>query len=366
MLYHLFYPLAKYNIIFNVFRYVTFRAMAAFLTAFIFALFLGPKFIRLLKQNNAVEVPSDVRPDSHKKKAGTPTMGGLIILSGLLISSLLWNNLTNSYIWLLYLTVGVLGALGFLDDYLKNFRHKKDGLIAKYKLYGQIGLGLLVGLFLYCDPNSINIAKVSIPFLKHFFINFGVIFIPFVIFMVTATSNAVNLTDGLDGLAAGTVALTAFGLAIFSYMKGNFKLAAYFNLDYIQQSGEITIFMAALIGTILAFLWYNTHPAEIFMGDTGSLALGGILAVVSILLREEIVFALMGLVFVVEASSSLIQRYYFKYTRIKFGAGKRFFLKAPIHHHYEKKGLSEQKIVIRIWILTTLLVALGLITLKVR
>ncbi len=368
MLYHLFYPLANYNIIFNVFRYVTFRSIAAFLTAFIFAIFLGPKFIKLLKKNNAVEEASEVRPESHKKKAGTPTMGGLIILSGLMLSSLLWNNLTSSYILLLYLSVGILGALGFLDDYLKNFKHKKDGLIARYKLYGQIGLGLLVGLYLYYDPNSVNIAKVSIPFLKNIFLNFGIFFVPFVIFMITATSNAVNLTDGLDGMAAGNVGLTALGLAVFSYMKGNFKLATYFNLDYISQGGELTIFIFALIGTILGFLWYNTHPAEIFMGDTGSLALGGILAVITILLREEIVFGIMGFVFVVEAASSLIQRYYFKYTRRKFGKGNeiRFFLKAPIHHHYEEKGMSEQKIVIRSWILTALFVAIGLITLKVR
>jgi phospho-N-acetylmuramoyl-pentapeptide-transferase len=356
----------RYNHVFNVFRYVTFRSIAAFLTAFIFAIFLGPRFIKLLKKNKAVEKASVVRPKSHDKKEGTPTMGGLIILAGLMLSSLLWNNLTNCYILLLYITVGTLGALGFLDDYLKNFKHEEDGLRARYKLYGQIGLGLLIGLYLFFDTGSVNITKVSVPFLKNFFINFGIFFVPFVIFMITATSNAVNLTDGLDGLAAGTVALTSFGLAVFSYMKGNFKLAAYFNLDFIPQSGELTIFMFALIGTILGFLWYNSNPAEIFMGDTGSLALGGILAVVSILLREEIVFAIMGLFFVMEALSSLIQRYYFRYTRIKFGKGKRFFLKAPIHHHFEEKNISEQKIVVRVWILTALSVAIGLITLKVR
>ncbi len=366
MFYHLLYPLVRFHHVFNVFRYVTFRSIAAFLTAFIFAIFLGPKFIGILKKSNAVEKANDVRPESHNKKEGTPTMGGLIILAGLMLSSLLWNNLTNSYILLLYLSVGTLGAIGFLDDYLKNFKKVNDGLRPRYKLYGQIGLGLLVGLYLYCDPNSANMAKISVPFLKHYFINFGIFFVPFVIFMITATSNAVNLTDGLDGLAAGTVALTSFGLAVFSYMKGNFKLAAYFNLDFIPQSGEITIFMFALIGTILGFLWYNSNPAEIFMGDTGSLALGGILAIVSILLREEIVFAIMGAFFVMEASSSLIQRYYFKYTRIKFGKGKRFFLKAPIHHHYEEKNIPEQKIVVRVWILTALMVAVGLITLKVR
>ncbi|RLC50914.1 MAG: phospho-N-acetylmuramoyl-pentapeptide-transferase [Candidatus Cloacimonadota bacterium] len=371
MLYHIFAPLIHAELfgykIFNVFQYVTFRAIASFITALLFSLFLGPKFIKLLKKNQALEIIHDYLPPKHQQKKGTPTMGGLFVLLGLLLSSLLWNNLVNTYVLIMLLTTIWLGSIGFLDDYLKNFRHAKNGLIAKYKLMAQIGLGLIIALILFFsaeDKSTITI--INLPFLKNTAIHLGWVFIPFAIFMIVGTSNAVNLTDGLDGLAAGTIALSAFALGIMAYLKGNFVIADYLNLEFISNAGELTIFTTALVGTLLGFLWYNSKPAEIFMGDTGSLSLGGILAVLSILLREEIFFAIVGAIFVVEALSSIIQRYYFKYTRKKTGTGKRVFLCAPIHHHFELKGIDEGKIVVRFWIVAILLVAIGLATIKLR
>ena len=371
MFYHLFAPLANMEILgynlFRVFQYVTFRSIAAFITAIFFSILLGPKFIKMLKKHQAVESINEYVPISHKEKEGTPTMGGLIVICSILLSVLLWNNLVNSYVLIMIITTIWLGATGFLDDYLKNFLKAKKGLIAKYKLLSQIALGLLIAFALYYgaqDPDIIT--KINLPFFKGSSIQLRLLFIPFVVFMVTATSNAVNLTDGLDGLAGGTVAIAALGLGIMAYIKGNFVLAEYLNLHFIQNAGELTVFISALVGTMLGFLWYNVKPAQIILGDTGSLSLGGILAVLAVLLREEIFFAIVGGVFVVEALSTIIQRYYFKYTRLKTGTGKRVFLCAPIHHHYELKGISEEKIVIRFWIVAALLVGIGLATLKLR
>ncbi|MBN1326374.1 MAG: phospho-N-acetylmuramoyl-pentapeptide-transferase [Candidatus Cloacimonetes bacterium] len=371
MFYHLSAPLANTEIfgfsIFNVLQYVTFRAIAAFITALIFSLLLAPRFITMLKKGNAVEIINDNLPPLHKNKQGTPTMGGLITLTGLLLSSLLWNNLVNSHILIMYLTTIWLGCVGFLDDYLKNFRNTKLGLIAKYKLMAQIFLGLIIAMIIfYGSPNREIATTINLPFLKNTVLQLGWVFIPFVIFMIVGTSNAVNLTDGLDGLAGGTIALSAFALGVMAYLKGHFVIAEYLNLEFINNAGELAIFTAALIGTVLGFLWYNIKPAQIFMGDTGSLSMGGILAVLAILLREEIFFAIAGGIFVIEAMSTIIQRYYFKYTRIKTGTGKRVFLCAPLHHHYEMKGVSESKIVIRFWIVASLLAAFALATLKLR
>ena len=371
MFYHLFSPIVNKEIfgfsVFNVFQYVTFRAIAAFITALAFSLFLGPKFIRLLKKHQAVETIDEDVPAMHLEKQGTPTMGGLIVLSGLLISSLLWNNLTNSNILIMFLTTIWLGAVGFLDDYLKNFRHAKKGLIAKYKLMAQITLGLMVAVILYYgSPDNTLITQINIPFIKGFVIQLGWFFIPFVVFMIVGTSNAVNLTDGLDGLAGGTIAFAGLALGVIAFLKGHFGLAEYLNLDFISNAGELTIFTAALMGTILGFLWFNSRPAEIFLGDTGSLSLGGILAVLAILLREEIFFAIAGGIFIVEALSVIIQRYYFKYTKKKYGKGKRVFLCAPIHHHFELKGIKESKIVVRFWIIAALLAAMAIGTIKLR
>ncbi|MFO7660805.1 MAG: phospho-N-acetylmuramoyl-pentapeptide-transferase [Candidatus Cloacimonadaceae bacterium] len=367
MLYHIFVPLAQYNIIFNVFRYVTFRSIAAFVTALLFSLLIGPSIIRSLRAHSAVETIDEDVPEKHRIKQGTPTMGGLIILFGLMISSLLWNNLTNSFILIMYLTTVWLGVFGFLDDYLKNFVKSKKGLIPRYKLLGQVSLAVILSLAIYySSPNRNIVTTMQIPFLKETFIQLGWFFFPIVLLMIVGTSNAVNLTDGLDGLASGIIIFSALGLGIMSYLKGNFVIAGYLNLEYIYEAGELIVFIAALIGTLIGFLWYNSYPAQVFMGDTGSLALGGILAVLAIMLREQLFFFIVALLFVVEALSVMTQRYYFKYTKRKFGFGKRVFLCAPIHHHYELKGLHESKIVIRFWIIAIMLVAVGLSTIKLR
>jgi phospho-N-acetylmuramoyl-pentapeptide-transferase len=275
--------------------------------------------------------------------------------------------LVNSYILILIITTAWLAGIGFLDDYLKNFLKVKQGLIAKYKLMAQITLGILICSALYFgNPEHSSISQINIPFIKNTVLYLGVFIIPVGVFIITGTSNAVNLTDGLDGLSCGVVAISAFALGVMAFLKGNFNLAYYLNLEFIPNASELVVFISALIGTLLGFLWYNIKPAQIIMGDTGSLSLGGILAVLSILLREEIFFAIVGGVFIMEAMSTIIQRYYFKYTRVKFGKGKRIFLCAPIHHHYEMKGISEQKIVVRFWIITMLLAGIGFATLKLR
>lgn len=367
MLYYLLFPLAKYSIVFNVFRYVTFRSIGAFLTALLFTLLVGPAFIKLLKSKSAVETIDEDVPEKHRSKAGTPTMGGLIILCALLFSSLLWNILGNRSILLMFLTTVWLGVFGFLDDYLKNFVKSKKGLLPKYKLYGQISIGLLLTLAIYYGSSvGDHVTALQIPFMKDTYIELGWLFIPFVVFFITGTSNAVNLTDGLDGLAAGTLAFSALGLGVMSYLKGNFIVADYLNLEYLANAGELTVFIAALMGTLIGFLWFNSHPAQVFMGDTGSLALGGILAVISVLLKEQIFFVIIGFLFFGETLSVIMQRTWFKYTKKKFGAGRRVFLCAPIHHHYELKGMHESKIVIRFWIIAILLVAVGLSTIKLR
>jgi phospho-N-acetylmuramoyl-pentapeptide-transferase len=306
-------------------------------------------------------------PERHRSKQGTPTMGGLIILFGLLITSLLWNDLSNNYIWLMILTTIWLGIFGFLDDYLKNFVKTKKGLIPRYKLMGQVSLALILALAIYYSKADHSaLTTIQIPFLKNTFIQLGWFFIPFVVFMIVGTSNAVNLTDGLDGLAAGVISFSLLALGIMAYIKGNFVLASYLRVEFISEAGELTVFTFGLIGTMLGFLWFNTHPAQVFMGDTGSLSLGGILALLSILLREQIFFVIIGMIFVVEALSVLIQRYYFKYTKKRTGQGRRAFRCAPIHHHYELGGLPEPKIVVRFWIIAALLAAVGLATLKLR
>ena len=368
MFYHIFVPFADYSIVFNVFRYVTFRSIAAFVTALLFSLLIGPFIIKSLRMHSAVETIDEDVPERHRIKQGTPTMGGLIILFGLMISSLLWNNLTNSFILMTYLTTIWLGIFGFLDDYLKNFVKTKKGLIPRYKLLGQVSLAILLTLAIYySSPNRDIATTMQIPFMKTTYIQLGwFFFLPLVVFMIVGTSNAVNLTDGLDGLASGIIIFAALGLGIMSYLKGNFVIAHYLNLEYIMEAGELIVFISALIGTLIGFLWYNSYPAQVFMGDTGSLTLGGILAVISVMLREQLFFFIIGLLFVAEALSVLTQRYYFKYTKKKYGTGKRVFLCAPIHHHFELKGLHESKIVIRFWIVAILLVALGLSTIKLR
>ena len=367
MLYHLLYPLADYTIVFNVFRYVTFRSIGSFITALLFTLIFGPFFIRMLKNKAAVESIDENMPEKHRIKAGTPTMGGLMILVAMLVASLFWNILTNYAILMMYLSTVWLGSLGFLDDYLKNFVKSKKGLIPRYKLWGQISVALILTLAIYYSSSPAdNITALQIPFFKGMYLELGLFFIPFVIFMIIGSSNAVNLTDGLDGLAAGILAFSALGLGIMSYLKGNFIVADYLNLEYIQNAGELTVFISGMMGALIGFLWYNSYPAQIFMGDTGSLALGGILAVISVLLKEQIFLVIIGLIFIIETGSVIMQRSWFKYTKRKFGVGRRIFLCAPIHHHYELKGIHETKIVIRFYIVAILLVAIGLSTIKLR
>jgi len=367
MFYHILYPLVRIHIVFNVFQYITFRAIGAFITALIICFIFGPKIIKSLSKHQVTENINDLLPATHLKKKGTPTMGGIIVGLGLIISSLLWNNLTNPYVLIVLLVTLWLGGLGFLDDYLKNVRHVEQGLVEKYKISGQLVLGILIAVALYFGyQQSHSITYINVPFLKDTSVSLGVFFIPFVALFITFYSNAVNLTDGLDGLAAGTIALVAFGLGVMSYVKGHIVIADYLKLEFISEAGELTVFTAAIIGAILGFLWFNIKPAQVFMGDTGALSMGGVLAVMAILLKEEIFFVMISLVFVIEAVSSLVQRYYFKHTRIKYGEGKRVLLCAPLHHHYELKGWSESQIVIRFWIITMLLTAIGLATLKLR
>lgn len=352
---------------FNVFRYVTFRSIGAFITSLLLSLALGPWFIRQLKRVSAVETIDEDAPEKHSIKAGTPTMGGIIILSSLLISSFLWNNLSNSCILMMYLTTVWLGLLGFLDDYLKNFVKAKKGLVPKYKLWGQISVALLLTLAIYYGAETgKNVSALQIPFFKNMYLELGIFFIPFTLFFIVGTSNAVNLTDGLDGLAAGVMIAAALGLGVMAYLKGNFVAAGYLNLEFIPSAGELTVFIAAMIGTLIGFLWFNSYPAQVFMGDTGSLTMGGVLAVISILLKEQIFFVIIGSIFIYETLSVIIQRSWFRYTKKRYGTGRRVFLCAPVHHHYELKGLHESKIVIRFWIVAILLVAIGLSTIKLR
>ena len=367
MIYHLLFPLAKYSIVFNVLRYISFRSIGAFLTALMFTLLLGPAFIRMLRKKSAVETIDRDVPKTHQGKAGTPTMGGIFIIIALLISSFLWNDLSNRSVLIMILTVIWLGMVGFLGGYLKNYGKASKGLLTRYKLRGQISVGLLITLAIYfSSPVESKITALQIPFLKDTFIPLGLLFIPFAVLFITGSSNAVNLTDGLDGLAAGTLVFSALGLGVMSYLKGNFVSAEYLNLELIATAGELTVFLAALVGTLIGFLWFNAHPAQVFMGDTGSLTLGGILAVISVLLKEQIFLVVIGLIFVAEMFSVIIQTGWFKYTRKKYGAGRRVFLCAPLHHHYEMHGMPETKIVIRFWIIAILLMAVGLSTIKLR
>ncbi len=366
MFYFLYELYGKESIFFNVFRYVTFRSAMAFVTAFLFSFIVGPWAIRFFKKIKVVESISCHIPQ-HSAKKGTPSMGGVIIIAGLLLSSLLWNKFTEVYILILYFVTIWLGILGFLDDYLKNIKGYGEGLVAKHKLLGQVSLALLVFCFLYIlQPDLQLMSRISVPFFKNSYWTVGYLFIPFVMFLIVGSSNAVNISDGLDGLASGLVCICLVPLGILAYMKGNIFLCNHFHLEFIKESSEICIFIFAMIGTTLGFLWYNIKPAQIFMGDTGSLCLGGLIAVTSIIIREELFLGLVSFVFITETLSSFFQTSYFKYTKKKFGKGKRLFLCAPLHHHFEKKGLSEEKIVVRFWIIASISAALALITIKLR
>ncbi len=367
MLYHLLVPLADYHIAFNLFRYITFRGAGAMATALIISFALGPFIIERLRVLRVGQVVRDEGPAEHLPKAGTPTMGGVLILVATTTATLLWADLTAANVIIATVVLLWTGALGFLDDYLKVVRKRSEGLVARYKLVGQGLIGMLMALALLLLPIMENPTWTMIPFFADWHVTFHWwAFIPWVMLVLAGSSNAVNLTDGLDGLAAGLAAIAAATFAVFAYVIGRVDTAQYLGLMYVPGAGELSIFCAALAGAALGFMWFNAHPAEVFMGDTGSLALGGAIGAVAVLLKMEFVLILVGGVFVLEAISVMLQVGYFKVTARRFGAGRRLFYMAPLHHHFEKKGWAESKVIIRFWILGILCTLMAFSTLKIR
>jgi len=352
---------------FDIFRFITFRSALAAITALLISFFLGPKIIRYLQKKQIGEARKEDGPEFHWNKAGTPTMGGFIILCSVLIPLLFWGDLTNVYILIILFVTVALGLVGFTDDYLKVVKKYKKGLAEKYKLYGQLFVGLSVGCAVYFLPQFDGINSITtIPFLKSYEFDFSYMYIPIIVFIITATSNAVNFTDGLDGLAAGTVGIVTLTLGIIAYVSGNIETAKYLNIIYLKGNGELAIYCSALVGAALGFLWFNSYPAQVFMGDTGSLALGGAVGTLCVLVKKEFMLPILGGIFFAEALSVICQRYYFKYTRIKTGEGKRIFKMAPLHHHFEMQGIPEPKIVVRFYIIAIILAIMTLASLKIR
>ncbi|HKI43940.1 MAG TPA: phospho-N-acetylmuramoyl-pentapeptide-transferase [Balneolales bacterium] len=361
---------------FGAFSYISTRSVLAAATALIISLIIGKYIINWLKKMQLGEtIRTDIGLDSHLSKAGTPSMGGLIILLATLLPSVLWIRPGNVYGWLVFFVMLTLGIVGFLDDYIKIIRKNKKGLYSWVKVAGQVLVGLILGLVIYTYPefHSYN-TLTTVPFVKNININYAVLgealgwitYIPVVIFVITAVSNAVNLTDGLDGLAAGISAIVVLTLGIFCYVSGRTDFSHFLDILYLPGAGELTIFCSALIGACLGFLWYNSYPAQVFMGDTGSLAIGGAIGAVALMVRKELILPILCGVFFLETVSVIIQTTYFKYTKKKYGEGRRYFLMAPIHHHFEKAGWPESKIVVRFWIISVLLALSSLVTLKLR
>ncbi|MBT5507112.1 MAG: phospho-N-acetylmuramoyl-pentapeptide-transferase [Flammeovirgaceae bacterium] len=395
MLYHFFDYIDQEFDLFGVgvFQYISFRAGLAVLISLLITITFGQRLISLLKAFQLGESIRDLGLSGQMEKQGTPTMGGIIILLGIIIPTLLFADLTNIYILLLIISAIWMGSIGFIDDFLKIKKKNKEGLRGKFKIIGQVALGLLVGGTMVSHPDivvrefnsndislysDIKSSATTIPFFKNNEFQYSwllpdflseyawVVYILMVTFIVTAVSNGVNITDGIDGLAAGTTAIIAMSLAILAYLSGNVIFSNYLNIMYIPNSGELVIFCAALVGACIGFLWYNAFPAQVFMGDTGSLALGGIVAVLALAVRKELLIPLLCGIFFIELLSVIIQVAYFKYTKSKFGEGQRVFLMSPIHHHFQKKGLHESKIVTRFWTVGILLAVLTLATLKLR
>jgi len=403
MLYYLFeYLENQYQIPgASLFTYISFRAAAAVILSLLISTIFGKKIIDFLSKKQIGESIRDLGLEGQNEKQGTPTMGGLIILLATIVPVLLFAKLNNIYIILLIITLLWMGIIGFIDDYIKLFKNNKKGLRGKYKIIGQLGLGLFVGATLFFHPevtikdqngsktniNPINVfeeyksTETTIPFVKDNVFDYSdlitwispnlepytwIVFIFFVVLIISAVSNGANLTDGLDGLAAGSSAIIVLTLGVFSWVSGNIIFSEYLNIMYIPRIGEITIFIAAFAGALVGFLWYNTYPAQVFMGDTGSLTIGGIIAVISIAVRKEWLIPLICGIFLIENLSVMIQVFYFKYTRKKFGKGRRVFLMSPLHHHFQKKGYHESKIVTRFWIVGIILAILSIITLKIR
>lgn len=387
----------------GVFQYITFRSAMAFILSLAISTIYGKRIIQFLRNQQVGETVRELGLQGQSEKAGTPTMGGIIIILATLIPVFLFARLENIYVILLIVTTIWMGAIGFLDDYIKIFKKDKEGLKGKFKVIGQVGLGLIVGSVLYFHPNvtvrkdttgtRVQIENIdptslhekstatTIPFFKNNEFDYAeilsfmgdgyenwawLIFIPVVIFIITAVSNGANLTDGIDGLAAGTSAISVLTLGIFAFLSGNIIFSDYLNIMYIPNSGEMTIFIAAFVGALVGFLWYNTYPAQVFMGDTGSLTIGGIIAVIAISIRKELLIPILCGIFLAENFSVILQVSYFKYTKKKYGEGRRIFLMSPLHHHYQKKGFHESKIVTRFWIVGILLAILSLVLLKLR
>ena len=409
MLYYFFQYLEQHYHLMGagLFQFITFRSALAFVLSLVISTIFGKRIIDYLRKKQIGESVRDLGLEGQMEKAGTPTMGGIIIILATLIPVLLLTKLDNIYIIILIVTTIWMGAIGFADDYLKIHKKNKEGLKGKFKILGQVGLGLFVGSMLYFHPEvqmkeeipadqTVVIAtgqkaqvfgqaeksvKTTVPFMKGnqldyaFFVSFmgddyqkyaWLIFIPFVIIIIAAVSNGANLTDGIDGLAAGTSAIIVITLGILTWISGNLIFADYLDVMYIPYSGEMTVFVSALAGALVGFLWYNTYPAQVFMGDTGSLTIGGIIAVLAIAVRKELLIPIMAGIFLAENLSVILQVGYFKYTKKKFGVGKRIFLMSPLHHHYQKGGYHESKIVVRFWIIGIMLAVLTIVTLKVR
>jgi phospho-N-acetylmuramoyl-pentapeptide-transferase len=375
MFYHWLAPLGQTHIIFNLFNYISFRAAGATVTALLLAFLVGPPVIRRLRARKVGQIIRAEGPASHQSKRGTPTMGGLIILLATIVPTLLWAPLTNRFVIVAMLSILWMGCIGFLDDYLKIVQGKSRGLVAKWKLVGQVSFGALLGLFLAYNPvvpsDTIPATATTLPFFKYLVVNFSpLLYVLFVTVVITGSSNAVNLTDGLDGLATGLAGISAAAFAGFAYMFGRTDVTSYLNLFYLPGAGELAIFCGALMGATIGFLWFNAHPAQVFMGDTGSLAIGGALGTVAILLKAEFLLLLIGGVFAAEAISVLIQTGTYKWrkrTRGKeYADAHRVFRMAPLHHHFEKLGWAETTVVTRFYILGLLCALVALSTLKVR
>jgi phospho-N-acetylmuramoyl-pentapeptide-transferase len=358
MLYYLLYPLHQYFGFFNVFRYITFRAIYATVTALLLTLILGPFFIEKLRKINFGQYIREDGPQTHRKKQGTPTAGGVLILFAIATSTCLWADLANPYIWLVLFALVGMGAIGMLDDWKKIKGKNSKGITARQKIILQTAVGAVIALCLYVLPGWNT--HLSVPFFKNILPELGIFYLAFVVVVIVGCSDAVNLTDGLDGLAIGLVLLVSATYMLFAYISGNVRIADYLQIIYVSGSGELTVFCGALVGASMGFLWYNAYPAEVFMGDVGSLALGGSLGTVAIITKHEILLAIVGGIFVIEALSVIFQVSSFKLR------GKRIFQMAPLHHHFELKGLTEPKIIVRFWIAGTVLALLAMSTLKLR
>lgn len=359
MFYNLIYPLHEYLSFLNIFQYITFRTIYATLTAFLICLLLGPKVIKMLSKMQVGQYIRDDGPESHFNKAGTPTMGGVMIIFAIVISVLLWGDLKNPYVWISIWVTLSFGLVGFIDDYMMQVKKKSKGLSAKGKFILLFVIASITGYMVYITPGFST--TVTMPFFKNFTPDFGVFYILFAAVVITGTSNAVNLTDGLDGLAIGPVVIVAVTYMVFSYVTGHIKMAGYLNITHISLCGEMTVVCGALAGAGMGFLWFNSYPAQVFMGDVGSLSLGGLIGTIAVITKQEILLVIAGGLFVIEALSVIFQVGYFKITK-----GKRIFRMAPLHHHFELKGWPEPKVITRFWIIAITLALISLSTLKIR